>query len=465
MPANGPLYFADFESLFNRCGSESRVKCAWASYAVQLEKGLTLYEQHSGAVVPQELGDLKLVGSPTDYNAAKGDHGDAVASVSKELNLHEAQSLLLLKRWVRSTNTQVSPGWVPSDAQCAALRRSYASQRWHHLLCMRHVAELSAAKPAAGDDVANEGVLHVADAMPVSTASMFSGLLRAVGNAIDDKTADQLIINDQPLHDDCVTPNRNPRYRTRDSSDQAVCELCLMLQTMLCLLSYVKVDLGSVLESVKQIHSGVAQSGLSAWHDRASVHGLVPRYAVACILHLLQCRCEYKRVLCVMGPSSCRSVFLNMALEHRGTEDVMESPQKLQGCSHGDVDSLVLVGRYYLEGRALEALSPCMLTCAAQILATERCTPEDTELCRNLVLTAEAHKPIAAVRTLLGHQMLKAECPGVFADSIFYAVGTWCHLFSLRTCTMEKEVLYQFLSMMSELMQSSSGLAMCVRLI
>lgn len=145
--------------------------------------------------------------------------------------------------------------------------------------------------------------------------------------------------------------------------------------------------------------------------------------------------------------------------------EVLESPQKLHGRGHGDVDSLVTVGRRFLDGRFSEALSPCMLTCAAQILATERCTPEDTELCRTLVSTAEAHKPIAAVRTLLGHQMLKTECPGVFADSVFYAIGTWFHLFSLRTCTMEKEVLYQFLSMMSELMQNNNGLTTYVHLI
>lgn len=306
--ADGPLYFDDFESLFNRCGAAGHAQCAWEGYAAQLEKGLTLYEQHSGAVVPNESGDLKLAGSPKDYNAAKGDHGDAVASISKDLNLHEAQALLLLKRWVRSTNTQVSPGWVPSDAQFAGLRRSYASQRWHHLLCMRYVAELSAAKPSAVDDIVHEGDSHVADATPVSMNSMFSGLLRGIGNAMDDRAAAVFIIDDDPIRQGCTIPNRKPRHRKRDASDQAICELCLMLQTVLCLLPYVKVDLGTVLESVEQIHSGVAQSGPSAWHDRVSIHGLVPRYAVACIMHLLQCRCENIRFM-YMRCALCTALF------------------------------------------------------------------------------------------------------------------------------------------------------------
>lgn len=293
MTADLPLYFDEFESIFNDCGSASHANRILAGQTVQIERGLTVYKQCSNVVPSEVSGELKLAGSPTGYDGAVGDHGSAIAAISKSLNLQEAQSLLLLQRWIRSTQTQVSHGWVPSDAQVASLRRSYASQRWHHLLCMRFVAEYCAAELAAGDVSVNNGNSHTPDAVPVSVDSMLSGLLAAVGDAMEDRTAAQLLIDDTPTHIKGIGADAAISHVDRDSSEQAISELCLMLHIVLCLLSYTAFDLRSVLESVKRINTGIAHSGLSAWHDCAGVRGLVPRYAVAIIMHLLQCRCGY----------------------------------------------------------------------------------------------------------------------------------------------------------------------------
>ena len=107
-------YFHDFERLFNTCGT-SDVPSSWADCAGQLEKGLSVYKPRLGTLLSNgsESGSLALTSSPTDYNAAIGTHAAATATISKILNLHEAQSLLLLKRWASKSNMQVAAGVSP----------------------------------------------------------------------------------------------------------------------------------------------------------------------------------------------------------------------------------------------------------------------------------------------------------------------------------------------------------------
>lgn len=111
----------------------------------------------------------------------------------------------------------------------------------------------------------------------------------------------------------------------------------------------------------------------------------------------------------------------------------------------------------------IPALSTCMLACAAQLLAIRNEGESDTDdTSRKLVLVAEPCSPIVAVTELLDHESLKADRPGVFAHAVFFAIGTWCHMFDLRPSIMEKTVLYQFLAMIGELLNSTDdGLTMC----
>lgn len=143
--------------------------------------------------------------------------------------------------------------------------------------------------------------------------------------------------------------------------------------------------------------------------------------------------------------------------------EALESPEASQGNDGSDVGALTEVARQLLQGPMPPALAPCMLACAAQLLAKASSSAVDAQLCSDLVLLAEASAPLHAINTLLEHNMLDTECPGVFADSMFHAVGIWCHVFSLRPSTMEQDVLYQFLDMLRTLIRKSEGLAMCGR--
>lgn len=286
MVVKGPCFFADFERVFTAWSSSDNSHTIWESGASALEEGLSVYQPCEGVDPAPGSADLTLVGSPTDYDARIGDHGAAIASVSKHLDLHVAQALLLLKRWVRSTKAKVAHGWVPTDAQLTSLRCLYASQRWHHLLCMRYAAE-AAAPHSTGPGVGARAGESAVDAMPVSPQAMLAGLLKDISKAMEKGNQRRLLTDGSPFRN---LPNRHCGHVCKDAPGQATSELCLMLQTMLYLLPVASVNVSIVLEAVKQITNGIGHVGQSAWHDRKTVRGLIPRYAVAGMLHLLHCR-------------------------------------------------------------------------------------------------------------------------------------------------------------------------------
>lgn len=147
-------------------------------------------------------------------------------------------------------------------------------------------------------------------------------------------------------------------------------------------------------------------------------------------------------------------------LSSRDAVESFDPPTSRKETQSAHTDALIRLAAHFLDSPISDkpALAPCMLACAAQLLAGRTHEGPDTdETCRRLVLVAESCSPITAVQELLSHESLATECPGVFADAIFYTIGTWCRVFSLRPSTMEKVVLYQFLAMMSELLYINDG--------
>lgn len=298
MTGDAPGYFPDFRRVFDACGSADHAYTVWRQHSAVLEQGLALYQPHNSAGLSNGSRVLTLVDSPADYDAGTGNHGAALALVSRDLNLHEAQALLLLKRWSCPHKTKLHPGWEPTDEHFRSLRQSYASQRWHHLLCMRYAAECCVSRCTSLDSRASQSAFSAscgATASPVSSEVMLPALLEAIGHEMQSTKPTRLLPDGRPgcaLHWNMTADGC---HDGRDATDHVASELCLMLQTVLCLCSVTDVDLGSVLESVKKINDGIGQNGQSAWEDHVTVRGLVPRYAVAVILHLLQCRCGFVR--------------------------------------------------------------------------------------------------------------------------------------------------------------------------
>eukprot|EP00892_Ulva_mutabilis_P002469 jgi/Ulvmu1/12222/UM086_0012.1 len=428
MAVDGPCYFADFERVFNACGSPDHARAVLATHATALEKGLSMYKPCDGALSSKGSSLRPLVGSPDQYDASIGDHGAAMVLVAQELNLHEAQALLLLKHWVLSTHANSVIDWVPSNDQLTSLRRFYASQRWHHLLCMRFAAEnIAFPRALLGIETATEGQT-VSNCMAVSSDAMLIALLEEIGLSMEKRRERPFLTNSGQIRVQLEATD----WRA-GAPNQAACELCLMLQVMLYLLPATSIALGSVLKAVKHIINGIGQLGRVAWDDRGTVYGLLPRYAVAGMLHIFRCR------------------------------DVVESLEAPETAKHADADhtdAIIALSEHILISPLSEtpALAPCMLSCAAQLLARGSGVEADkAEICRKLVLAAETCSPIVAVNELLSHQALTAEHPGGFTDAIFYAIGSWCHVFPLKPSTMATDVLYEFLSVMSKLLCSNAG--------
>lgn len=311
-------YFHDFEQVFNACGTDG-VPPTWAQYAEQLEKGLSIYKLPTGVFQSKESESdcLPLAGSPTDYSAEIGIHAAATAAISKILNLHEAQSLLLLKRWLLHSSAKVCAGvsvlhfmskpcfraqnisacvrafadWVPNGVQIVSLQQAYAKQRWHHLLCMRYVAQTSAQDPTECEARDTHVPPYIFCSVNISAGRALENLLETVGNTMDEASAPKSLIDKEVLQCTGLRSNRNLEYC--EATDPSSSELCLMLQVVLDLLKCVDVELCNVVNSAKKISTGIALCGKWAWDDRVTMWGLVPRYAVTIIIQLLRCRCAF----------------------------------------------------------------------------------------------------------------------------------------------------------------------------
>lgn len=123
-----PSYFEDFEQLYHDLTFSSDVRALLAARSKVLASGLALFRRPQAAAAaklaakqPLLLNDLPQ-GSKYKGTAGKdGKHAAACTAVSRHLNLHEAQTVLLVNRWVRDTGRALQPGWMP-DAQQLQVR-------------------------------------------------------------------------------------------------------------------------------------------------------------------------------------------------------------------------------------------------------------------------------------------------------------------------------------------------------
>lgn len=146
----------------------------------------------------------------------------------------------------------------------------------------------------------------------------------------------------------------------------------------------------------------------------------------------------------------------------RETVVALESEKRLVS-DQLHVNAIQEVARHCIRASASHApaLGLFMLTCASQLLARQGATLIDVQICTDLILCAEASSPFDAINIMLCHESLQAERPGVLNDALFYAIGLWCHLFSLRPSTMDACTLYAFLTATTELISGDTSLPMC----
>jgi hypothetical protein len=125
-----PSFFEDFEKVYHDLTFCSDISAVLIDRKNTFSSLLTLFRRPDAAAATKLQAKQPLLlshlpqGSKYKGTAGKdGKHAAACLVVSKYLNLHEAQTVLLINRWVRDTGRSMLPGWKP-DAQQLQVRCS-----------------------------------------------------------------------------------------------------------------------------------------------------------------------------------------------------------------------------------------------------------------------------------------------------------------------------------------------------
>jgi hypothetical protein len=256
----------------------------------QLATGLHIFLRRDAAV----SGQLKngkaapLANAPTWYSGEPGNAAAAWDTVAKLLNLHEAQTLLLLQGWMRDNLPNATAEWSPSSPNLHAICMEFFSQRWHLLLSLRTLVDVATDDLHASCNAAKRilsdfgcatlltNILRTAASTLMTTGASFTTRAAHGTGPPSDGT---LILSD--------TSHVLPRWR-----EQATGELCSMLIIALKLM-HLSRTVAPAPDSLRAFAKAFLQHldslEPSAIQDENSMTGLVSRLAVVILVRGLEC--------------------------------------------------------------------------------------------------------------------------------------------------------------------------------
>lgn len=262
-----PSYFPDFEHVYNELRAGSALETC-KKHAEVLSKGTQVFAPAGDVESIAGQAKYTLKGCPADFKDTPGDQKGACKTLSRSLGLHASQCLLLLQRWLLSRSVSVSASWTPAPDEVESIRQYYMSQRWHLLLCQQAAIDITAAS--------QESVLPASKTMRnafASACTVINGMHSA--DFLTNHRSDQM-----PLWVQGAT----------NMHDHLACELCLMLENALHLLSEHSPQLGDVKELASCMAGAVSQMSHCILAEHASLLSLAARCTMVIVLASMQCR-------------------------------------------------------------------------------------------------------------------------------------------------------------------------------
>lgn len=264
-----PSYFPDFEDVYEQVRAGSALETC-KKHAEVLSKGTQVFSPSGDVERNTAQSKYTLTGCPADFKDDPGDHKAACKTLSRSLALHSSQCLLLLQRWLPRGKVTVTASWTPAADEVESIRQYYMSQRWHLLLCQQAAIDIAS--------VSQESVLPASKTMRnafSSACTVINGMHSA--DFLTNQRSDQM-----PLRVQGATSMR----------DHLACELCLMLENALHLLSEHTPELKDVMELASCMGGALNQLTHCILSEHASLLSLAARCTTVLVLASMQCRCD-----------------------------------------------------------------------------------------------------------------------------------------------------------------------------
>ena len=284
--------FADFEHVYTDISRAATLQAAYAKHKDQinqLKHGLETFARPS----PDVAAKLKRGEAVPLANTSAGDSGGpgtAAATwerISKLLRLHEGQSVLLVKRWVEQHVPEAKSDWAPDPDQLRSICQFYFTQRWHLLLTLRYVIDVSVFDGHPDKSVAVSILRELGPAAVLkSLLTTVTGTLSATGSAVASTSGAHLRSGNSDgalaLGDDASTASWQ---------QQAECELCCMQLCILPLLRSADADAESAIAFTHALIDHMLRPHGHEIDDAQSMRALAARLGTAIALTFLGCEC------------------------------------------------------------------------------------------------------------------------------------------------------------------------------
>jgi hypothetical protein len=288
---NAPVQaLPDFEKLYAAVTRSTALDAVYereGSKIKQLACGLQLFSRPDAETAAKLKRNeaVPLVGAASGYKGTPGKAASSWQPISKLLVLHEAQAVLLLRRWIRDNVPKSTAAWTPKPADTHSICQTFFTQRWHLLLTLKFIIEVSldalhSSHRAACAILAELGPKTVLTSL-LATAT---GTLKAVSGAFTARSSraspdpDGALI----LHDEQGIINWK---------DQASCELCCMQLIILSLLQTTQPDEVAIKPCTQALLDHALRPGTRVLEDTSTMAGLAVRLGITMLLACLGCEC------------------------------------------------------------------------------------------------------------------------------------------------------------------------------
>jgi hypothetical protein len=269
-----PSYFPDFQNVYEDIRGSSALE-ACKKHADVLSKGTQVFAPAGDVEKHAAQSKYTLKGSPADFKDDPGDHRAACKVLSRSLALHASQCLLLLRRWMTIGNITVAASWTPAPNEVENICQYYMTQRWHLLLCQQNAIAISS--------LSKESVLPARKTM-LNAFSSACNVINGMHSAdfLKNERSDQIQL----------WVLGAPSMR-----DHLACELCLILENALHLLSEHTAELKDVMELASCMGRALGQLTHCILSEHASLLSLAARCTTAIVLASMQCKCVFMPLL------------------------------------------------------------------------------------------------------------------------------------------------------------------------
>ena len=245
----------------------------------QLAQGLQLFARPDAGAAAKFKRHEAVQLADGAQSVSLGKAASAWEQVSQLLQLHEAQTALLLRRWLKANAPGATNKWQPSAEQTRAICQAYFSQRWHLLLSLRHIIDVSLLSDHP-DQPAAQAILEELDATTLlkSLLQTAAGTLVATGSAI--------VTGANAAHSATYSA-----LQLRDEShrivwrEQAHCELCCLLLCILGLRETAQPDSGALCSFAHALLQHVLMVDSEVLQDRSGMRALAARLGTAVVLN------------------------------------------------------------------------------------------------------------------------------------------------------------------------------------